>query len=84
MREEVISATEANRQFSRLLRRVAEGHSFIVTYHGKPVARIDPVGHVDASAATRERAHQALFERLRRQPVVDIGPWTRDELYDEE
>lgn len=80
--EEVISAADANRKFSRVLRGVREGRSFVVTSHGKPVARISPVG--DDDDATRERAREALLERLRRQPVIDIGPWTRDELYEDE
>lgn len=80
--EEVISAAEANRSFSRLLRGVQDGHTYVVTNHGKPVARIVPVGD-DQEDAARERAHRALIARLERQPIIDIGPWTRDELYDE-
>lgn len=38
--EEAVSAADANRQFSLLLRRVREGHSYVVTSHGKPVARL--------------------------------------------
>jgi prevent-host-death family protein len=29
-----ISAADANRQFSQLLRRVREGHSIVITSHG--------------------------------------------------
>ena len=81
--EEVISAAAANRSFSRLLRGVQDGHTYVVTNHGKPVARIGPVAENEDNAA-RKRAREAHFERLRRQPVVDIGPWTRDELYEDE
>ncbi len=38
--EKVIQATEANRQFSRVLREVADGDMFTVTSHGRPIARI--------------------------------------------
>jgi prevent-host-death family protein len=79
--EKLISAAHANRNFSQLLREVREGRTYVVTSHGRPVARIAPVlpkqGKVGDS-----RAWAALLRRLRRQPVVDIGPWTRDELYD--
>ena len=40
--EKVIQATEANRHFSRILREVAEGDTFTVTSHGRPIARIVP------------------------------------------
>jgi len=30
----------------------------------------------------RERAWTALLERLKGQRAIDIGPWTREELYE--
>jgi antitoxin (DNA-binding transcriptional repressor) of toxin-antitoxin stability system len=51
----------------------------VVTAHGKPVARITPCSAADAS---RGAARAALMQRLADQPVTDIGPWKRDELYD--
>jgi antitoxin (DNA-binding transcriptional repressor) of toxin-antitoxin stability system len=41
------------------------------------VAKIAPVGEERNS-----KAKAALLRRLQAQPVIDIGPWTRDELYD--
>jgi len=79
--DEVVSAAEANRRFSRLLRSVREGHSYVVTAHGRPVAKIVPVGREDRTAAA---ARAALLARLGAEPVVDIGRWTRDELYADE
>ena len=79
--DETISAAEANRRFSQLLRTVREGRSYVVTAHGRPVARIVPLSERDIEA---ERAKQALLARLEAEPVVDIGHWTRDELYDDE
>lgn len=76
--DEVVSAAEANRRFSQLLRTVREGRSYVVTAHGRPVARIIPAGAEDRAA---EGARAALIARLRSQRAVDIGPWTRDELY---
>lgn len=81
--DELVTAADANRTFSRLLRGVQQGRTYVVTNHGKPVARIVPMTEDDDEAA-RERAHAALVERLRQQPAVDVGPWTRDELYEDE
>jgi len=79
--EKAISAAEANRKFSQLLREVKEGQSYVVTNHGRPVARIAPIQTKTAHAAA-SAAHTSLLNRLRRQPVVNIGRWNRDELYD--
>lgn len=40
--DQPISAAEANRSFSGLLRAVRQGQGFVVTAHGRPVARIAP------------------------------------------
>jgi len=74
-----VSAADANRQFSKLLRTVKAGRSVVVTSHGKPVAKLSPVVEDDRAA---EGARSALFARLRKERVVNIGRWTRDELYD--
>lgn len=76
--QKAISAAEANRKFSELLRGVKAGQRYIVTSHGRPVARIEPIEETDHA----ERAKEALLKRLRSQKAIDIGPWTRDELYD--
>lgn len=75
--EKAISAAEANRKFSQVLREVREGHSYVVTSHGKPVARISPP-HRQPSARSRE----AFIQWLKAQPVRNLGRWTRDELYE--
>jgi prevent-host-death family protein len=78
--EKVVSAADANRMFSRLLRAVREGGSYVVTSHGKAVARILPVRHDDGVA---RRARAALVKRLRSGAVVNIGRWSRSELYED-
>jgi prevent-host-death family protein len=85
--ELTITAAEANRGFSRLLREVRDGASYVVTSHGRPVAKITPYDSPEAhqplkTQAERDAALQALLNRLRTQPVQNIGPWTRDELYE--
>jgi prevent-host-death family protein len=79
--EEIISAAEANRRFSRLLRGVREGRSYVVTSHGRAVARLVPA---DAPDDTANAARAALLSRLAAQPVTDAGRWTRDELYEDD
>jgi len=77
--EKAISAADANRKFSQLLREVREGQSYVVTSHGRPVARIAPVKDDRGTTAS---ARTCLLARLRSERVVKIGRWKRDELYD--
>ena len=77
--EKSVSAADANREFSRLLQQVKKGESFVVTSHGKPVARISPVAEDNRS---KESARKVLFASLKKAPVRNIGRWTRDELYE--
>ncbi|HTW30460.1 MAG TPA: type II toxin-antitoxin system prevent-host-death family antitoxin [Candidatus Sulfotelmatobacter sp.] len=79
--EKPVSAADANRKFSKLLQGVREGESYVVTSHGRPVARIVPAGE---GAGETPGARAALLKRLRAEPVVKIGRWTRDELYEDE
>ncbi len=74
-----ISAADANRMFSRLLREVRNGKSYVVTSHGKPVARIVPEATGDGAQAV---ARSALLSRLKSQRAIKTERWTRDELYE--
>ena len=76
----VVSASEANRSFSSLLRQVAQGQRFTVLSHGRPVATIAPA---QEARATRAASRRALLARLAQQPATgEPRSWTRDELYD--
>lgn len=79
--EEAVSAADANRKFSLILRSVREGRSYVVTSHGRPVARIIPADRDDGVASG---ARAALLTRLEAQPVAHAGGWARDELYEDE
>lgn len=79
--EKAISATEANRQFSRLLNEVRRGRTYLVTSHGQPVAKLSPVAE---AAKTTAHARNALLARLRLQRTTRSARWTRDELYEDE
>jgi antitoxin (DNA-binding transcriptional repressor) of toxin-antitoxin stability system len=56
-----------------------EGRTYVVTNHCRPVARIAPV---NSDTQQREAAKAILLKRLRAWPVINIGRWTRDELYE--
>lgn len=76
--EKAISAADANRKFSQVLREVRQGQSYLVTSHGRPVARIAPV----ENDRTASDARKLLFQRLESQRVTKIGRWKRDDLYE--
>jgi prevent-host-death family protein len=76
--EKAISAADANRKFSQVLREVKEGRSYVVTSHGRPVARIAPIQDRPA----RTSARKSLLNRLRGEPITKVGRWKRDELYE--
>ena len=81
--EETVTAAEANRSFSRLLRGVREGRCYVVTSHGQPVAKLVPADqNNELTRRMRKAAKRALLERVAKQPTIDIGPWTRNELYE--
>lgn len=77
--EKAISAADANRKFSQVLREVRAGQSYVVTSHGKAVARIAPV---DENRSGSSRARASLLKRLQSERVVKVGRWRRDELYE--
>jgi prevent-host-death family protein len=76
--DKTISAAEANRRFSEILRGARDGETYVVTSHGRAVARITPVSEAQDAA---KRA--ALLRRLKSQRVGRKGTlrWKRDELY---
>ena len=61
--------------------RRSEGRSYVVTSHGKPVARLVPASRRDDVART---ARATLLARLERQPVMNVGRWSREELYEDD
>ena len=78
MLTETITAAEANRKFSELLRKVRDGQAVVVTVHGKPAAKL--VAFTGDTGATDD-AHRTLVARLSGQAAVNAGRWTRASLY---
>ena len=75
--ERAVTASQANQQFSDLLRRVAKGETVTVTSRGRPIARMAPVD--DRSGPKSVRQLLSFVEQL---PVRYAGDWSRDDLYE--
>jgi prevent-host-death family protein len=74
-----MTAAEANRKFSSLLKDVSHGEEILVVSRGKAVARVLPF---DSALSERESARKLLLSRLRKQPPAGRRNWQRGELYD--
>lgn len=78
--EEPVTAADANRKFSSMLRSVREGKSYLITAHGTPIAKFLPIGkHEQATSGAR----LTLLERLQSQPAIEIASSTRNQLYED-
>ena len=66
---------EAKTHLSRLLREVQRGQEWVITEHGKPVARLVPASETDLPLAERIRRleNAGLVEPLSRE-VRDLPP----------
>lgn len=79
----MITATEANRDFSKLLEQVANGDSFNITKHGEIVATLVPALKSIKSMEESKRKH--IEELMSRRPFARVTErGTRDELYEDE
>ena len=76
-----VSAAEANRHFSKILRDVRAGETVIVTSRGEPVAEIRC--RPRARSPTAPRRCRRLLARLDAQPALNLPRIRRDELYDD-
>ncbi len=76
----MITATVANRDFSKILEQVSSGVAIGITKRGKIVATMNPARDFDSEEA--ERFKQEHLAQLRKRPALNIPRGTRDELYD--
>jgi prevent-host-death family protein len=74
-----VSAADANRHFSAMLKEVSRGTRITVVSRGKPVAAIVPVTEAQHE---RRQARAALMKRLGSQAASGKRTWTREELYE--
>lgn len=75
-----VTAAEANRRFSALLRDASQGEEITIVSRGKPVAIIGPV---KTDSLDRKVAKKSLISRLRNNAISGSRNWTRNELYDD-
>lgn len=75
-----VSAADANRQFSSLLREVATGEVVTILARGKPVATMAPAR---VEEGPRQGAKANLLQRLRSQQATGERDWTRGDLYED-
>ncbi len=76
-----VAAAEANRQFSAVLREVAQGTRVLITSRGQPVATIEPV-RPGSAGTPAGAAKRRLLKHLASVKPAGARAWTRDELYD--
>lgn len=79
--ERTISATEANRDFSRIFREVAAGDSYVVTARGRPLVRMTPADAVVEPEKDRVARLHALIDDLAALPACAPGRITREDGY---
>lgn len=77
-----VSLTTANQEFSRLVKDVERGESFLITRRGRPVAKL--VGHVGEKLSDPEwaSAYRRMIARLEDGARLGGLRVNRAELYD--
>jgi len=73
-----ITASNANRGFSNLLREIGKGEEIMILSRGKPVAKITSV---NSEVLQKKGKKNLMLSRLKAQDVTGARNWTRDELY---
>jgi len=76
-----ISAAEANRHFSEVLREVTRGQTILITSRGRPVATLGPASD---RPQVRAAAKEALLARLSKRKASGARNWVRADLYGDE
>ena len=74
-----VSAAEANRHFSEVLRQAARGATILITSRGKAVATLGPA---TSQSRIRGTARAALLQRLGKKKPTGQRNWKRSDLYD--
>ena len=75
--EKTVSASEASRRFSEMMRDVARGQSFTIVSGGRPVARVLPVDRRPERGSVVR-----LLEFVAALPVRRFVPLSRTHLYE--
>jgi len=75
-----ITASNANRGFSNLLREVSKGEEIMITSRGTPVAKVISV---KSTVLQKNAMKKLLLSRLKTQIATGSRNWTRNELYND-
>lgn len=67
-----VGAFEAKTHFAQLLERVARGEQIVITEHGRPLAKLVPVGGRDEEQVREEIVR---WKSLRRGQELGDVPW---------
>lgn len=57
---EIYSVYDAKARFSEVIRKVRDGKTVMISYHGETVAEIRPVGRADSDLGNRVRMLEGL------------------------
>ncbi|MCA3718938.1 type II toxin-antitoxin system Phd/YefM family antitoxin [Brevundimonas sp.] len=76
---ETVGVFDGKARFSELIDRAERGEEIVVTRHGKPVAKVVPLGPV-ARRSEEVEAKMAEWRRWRAQQLADHGPTTVEEI----
>ena len=75
-----VGAYEAKTHLSQLLERTQKGEHFVITKHGRPVAKLVPVSRTDGDAVRRTITNIRSFrETLRKRGIRMQGLLKKDE-----
>jgi len=77
---ETVGAFEAKTHLSELLQKVEEGGTFVITRHGRPVARLVPI--VDTADDARQKRERVIDGMLKMRKKYSLGKFTARELID--
>lgn len=77
-----VSAAQANREFSKLMKLAESGERVVVTSRGQPKVQITRIEEADAERTRRREAFDRMTERLNSQPALNMPRLTRDDFYD--
>jgi antitoxin (DNA-binding transcriptional repressor) of toxin-antitoxin stability system len=87
---QTISVREANQNFSHYLSLVDEGHEFLITKRGRPVAKLVLPLPEPSPESSADKDDSIALARKRWQEVTQLfegsgiqGPFNRDDAYDD-
>lgn len=72
----------ANQEFSRLIKDVEKGETFVITRRGKPIARLEPYTADKADDPEWKAAYQRMLSGMEAGMPLGGLRVDRDDLYD--